>query len=681
MQRQLENIREYLILGIVFLFPFTFAGTFIDSFTIPKLIVLGTLICLSLIVVAIQIYLTGKFKIGIGKFDLPIFLIAFSYLISAILVTPNKMEAFFLPGNASIVIGFAIFYFLLNTIADKNKIKLTLFASVTCFAILIFASFLGVFDKISNLPSFMKLASFNPAGDYLTGAILLLSVVPFAINYVVKENILTKKTVFAFGLVFVLVAAGISLFTLVSSDKKIAPTLPSFATSWATAVGTIGENPVLGIGPGNYITAFNRFRPVTYNATDLWQLRFSTARDFYLTVLTETGLLGMFAVFLLIFYLIKQINRNLTIYKESRSVVVDMVSTGTLLGLLIIFFIFPTTPVSLFLIFVFFSLISQAKVQEVGFFEGSTSATGRVLASLAIIACVFYFGIKAKPVIQAEAIFKNANDALSANDGKTTYTDLQSAINLNPMVDRYHASYAQVNLAIARSIATSVADPKSLTQDQQNTILQLIQQAIREGQNTVTLNSTRSQNWQILANIYQLIIPYAQQADQFALQSYSQAITLDPIDPNLRIALGGLYYSLGQYDSAIGSFQFAVYAKPDLANAYYNLASGYAAKSDFTNAVAAMNQVILLVPKNSNDYKTAQETLTDYQNKQKTTATTNNGNSSLTTPQKETPAINPQITLPEEASPPAAPKIPSATATPVATNEGGQTEASPTPLP
>ena len=202
------------------------------------------------------------------------------------------------------------------------------------------------------------------------------------------------------------------------------------------------------------------------------------------------------------------------------------------------------------------------------------------------------------------------------------------------------------------TLASSIASKKNISDTDRSTVTQLIQQAISEGKATVTLNPDRSGNWQILAQIYQSIMPYAQGADQFAIQTYSQAATLDPIDPNLRIALGGVYYALGEYDNAIDAFKLAVLAKPDLANAHYNLAIAYREKKDYTDAETEMNNVLTLVPQNSADYKLAQSTLEDI--KKNIPAASGN---SLQAPQPaETSNIKPPITLPSEATPPASTK-------------------------
>lgn len=662
MPKQIQNLKEYIILGVIFLFPLVFSNTFIDQVQLPKLIILVFGICLVVLLIALEIFMTGKFSYGVSKFDLPVFLLVAAYLASAIFVTPNKVEAFFSPGVATLVVGFGVLYFFVNLTQNKNRVKNTLIASAAVLSAITLASFLGLFDKISFLPAFVRSTSFNATGDYLSGIILLIATIPLGINFLIKEKKTEGKLAYAFSTAIIFVGLGISLFTIFPLNKSNFPVLPPLGVSWSVAIETIKESPVLGIGAGNYLTAFNRFRPVTYNSTNLWQLRFSSGRDLYLTVLTETGLFGAIALILLIFTILKILEKSVTIYKESHSLTLDMLSVAMLSILLIVVAVFPASPTTLMLIFVLIAINSKSTMKIISF--SSANSTPKVLLALALVGLIGFFLFKAEPIVQAEYVFKQAYDALNANDGKKTYALLGQAINTDPYVDRYHASFAQVNLAIARSVVTSKKDPKDLTDSDKNTISQLIQQSIREGQATVALNPTRAANWQVLANIYQAIIPYAAQADQFAEQSYNQAILLDPIDPNSRISLGGVYYSLGKYSDAVSVLQLAVLAKPDLANAHYNLALAYQGDNQIDNAISEINNVISLVPNGSPDYTLAKSVLDNLQ-KKKTTPTPNATESgSLTTPQINKPA-NPQLNLPPDSSPPAAPKLP--TTTPTAT--------------
>jgi tetratricopeptide (TPR) repeat protein len=147
---------------------------------------------------------------------------------------------------------------------------------------------------------------------------------------------------------------------------------------------------------------------------------------------------------------------------------------------------------------------------------------------------------------------------------------------------------------------------------------------------------------------------FAEGSDQFAIQTYSQAVALDPINPDLRIALGGVYYALADYEKAINAFQLAVVAKNDLANGHYNLAVAYAANKDYDKAIAEMNTVISLVPKDSEDSKTAQTVLEQLKKQKPATTATGAESQNLTAPETvETSNIKPPIVLPEEATPPA----------------------------
>jgi tetratricopeptide (TPR) repeat protein len=150
----------------------------------------------------------------------------------------------------------------------------------------------------------------------------------------------------------------------------------------------------------------------------------------------------------------------------------------------------------------------------------------------------------------------------------------------------------------------------------------------------VAVNPQKSSNWEALSGIYQTIIAFAKGADQFAIESLNQAITLEPTSPLLRIKLGGLYYSLGDYQSAIETFKLAVLAKPNLANAHYNLAIAYRDNKQIDKAKEQMEIVLKLVEPNSKDYELSKSELEAL---------------NLTLPEPTpAPVIDPQLELPAE---------------------------------
>jgi tetratricopeptide (TPR) repeat protein len=637
MEKLLAQSEKYLVIAAALLFAIFILPGFPSPYFVPKEILLAGVVSLALIASSVNSILKGETKFAIGKFDIGVVLIAAAYLVTSILKTPNKMEAFFYPGITTFVILSALFYLIVNqfTKKGKNMILMALFASGILLSISILFTQLGLFAKIPQLPAFMKDAAFNPLGANLQSVVYLLVLLPIGIAQVVKEKDTIKKTFFAVSsgvLIFGVVLAGINMLP----GKSQTPVLPSWQTSWEVAFETLKQSPLLGAGPANYLSAFNLYRPLSYNQTVLWQVRFSSANNYYFTMITELGFLGLAAFVVLFISIYKKLSAD---YKERRWEEISLVVLAAA------FAIFPSASALIFLFMALLAVFSGSEEKSVIIaHEKVPSAIVAAPIFIGIIALAI-FGTKA---VRAEAYYKKSLDALIANNAKDTYDYMVKAATLNPYVDRYHASIAQVDMALANSLATK----KDLTDTDRNTITQLVQQAIAEGKSTVVLNPGRSGNWEILAQIYRSIMSFAQGADQFATQTYTQAVALDPINPDMRISLGGVYYALGDYESAINAFQLAVTAKSDFANAHYNLSAAYAAQKEYDKAITEMNTVLSLVPKDSQDYQTAQTALDALKKEKPATSTSEN----LTPPSTPAPSnVEPPINLPSEATPPAAP--------------------------
>ena len=403
-------------------------------------------------------------------------------------------------------------------------------------------------------------------------------------------------------------------------------------------VETLKQSPIWGAGPDNYVTAFNLFRPISFNQTGLWLARFSTAGNFYFTLITELGFAGLSAIVILLISVYKSILTGIRQKEWEMS---------SLVLLIVIFAVFPSAPVLIFLLMALLAVFSRSEEKTISL------AANRVPS--AIIAAPIFIGIVVLTVfgtkaVNAELTYQKSLVALTNNNAMDTYNLMTKAAILNPYVDRYHASLAQVDMALA----TSIASKKNLADTDRQSISQLISQAINEGKATVSLNTGRSGNWEVLAQIYASIMPFAQGSDQFAIQTYSQAVALDPINPNLRIALGGIYYALGKYDNAIETYKLAVLTKPDLANAHYNLAIAYREKKDYDSAITEMNTVLTLVKLGTPDYTLAKNTLEALEKSKPATVKAPEGQA-LTTPQKQETVIKPPLELPGEATPPATP--------------------------
>lgn len=643
--KQIENI----VLFIFFiLFPVFLMPSVQNPVVTAKLVLLAIALVVVVILKAIR-NMTSKTKgivFATSSLDLPVLLLSFAYVVSGYLVTPNRLEAFWLPGSASFFVGGAVLYFVLRQLHEKERslIKLGLVAGGALLAFYSVLQTSGILKSIQTFPEYIKNDAFTPAGSVYVSVIVFVVLAPIAFELIAHSEKYLYKVLAGIASGLFILGFIISLGGAIKNWNQTQ--LPSISTSWIVAVESLKLKPFTGVGSGNYLTAFSKFLPLSYNATPQWSIRYSNASNFYLTTIAETGLLGLAALIVLIIAFYK-VARKLTTQEE---ILAYMPAVLMFIALLV----FPGAPVLVVLFFVMLSLAGRTHVVHMftpSHAEAGASTEGKFATLITAIpllllsvGALFLIGREVK----AEVLYQKSLNAVTAQDGKLAYDTLQKAINESPYNDRFHITYSQLNLLLANTLTQK----QGLNDDEKNTISQLVQQAVREGRAAVALNSERSGNWVNLGSIYRAVIPLAKGADQFALQTYSQAITLDPINPNVRVALGGVYYGLKRYEEAIDVFRLATSAKPDFANAHYNLAIAYRDNGQYDKALTELTGTLTLVQKDSNDYKAIQKEIENVKSKapQKAPAPVQTDNLTPPTKIEDNTKLNEKVALPSDAT-------------------------------
>ncbi|HKC04908.1 MAG TPA: hypothetical protein VKC54_03490, partial [Patescibacteria group bacterium] len=191
----LETVEKYLLYVLLAIFPVFTLTLFSNPFVLPKEVFLVVVIGIVLILWFVKAFLAGSAKIAIGKFDLAALLVIAAYLVSALVKTPNKMEAFLLPGTATIVIAGAVLYFLLNQLDLKGKagILYSLLISAVLLGLSVLFTEVGLFAKIPQLPALFKDATFNPLGGILPAIMYIGAVLPLSFSLIIREKDVVKK--------------------------------------------------------------------------------------------------------------------------------------------------------------------------------------------------------------------------------------------------------------------------------------------------------------------------------------------------------------------------------------------------------------------------------------------------------------------------------------------------------
>ncbi|QQG44299.1 MAG: tetratricopeptide repeat protein [Candidatus Roizmanbacteria bacterium] len=692
-----QSIKSFVLLAIVFLFPLFFLPITQDFFVTNKLYLLAFGAIILVAVSAVEFIITKRFVWSKGTFDNTVLLFLLTVILSTLLSSPNKIQALLNPNLGLVaILSFTILYFYLSrsgvtnilkesfdSAQDKfskgNRLLDLLSLSTVIVSIITIISFFQPL-KSASLPAalqFLKAENFNTFGSLLDLSIFLgFFTVLLAVRILSRKSVsdsnraLPKLFPTVLSLLIIASAFALSVFNIVKPIANNQLLFPPLSISWYAAVEVL-KNPMtalFGIGVDNFSSIFTQSKDIFYNASSSWQIQsFNASRSTLLHVFTELGVFGLVAFGLIILALIREMVQKVKHQGQS------VVNWLPLVYLMAVVFIFPP---SLAIVFLFFMMIITLNSHKQ---EGHTGVTDvnlyqflPVYLGMAAIAFIFV-GFSIYGLLRtyaAEYNFKKSIDGIVANNMKDLYENQRTAIILNPYIERYRINFSQTNLLFANNIAAKAspsaeatagkpAEKPQLSDQDRQTISQAIQAAIAEAKAAAALNPQKASNWENLANIYRNILFVAQGADVWTISAYQRAIVLDPQNPIYRLNLGGVFYSLNNFDEALKIFEQSTALKPDWSNAHYNLAWAAYQKGDYQRAVNEMQSVLsLLNPKKDEaDYKRAQSEIDEFKKKlpkEEESATKSsevNAAQQLSLPTPPVATVEPKVKLPKEVSP------------------------------
>lgn len=624
----INSIATIVIATVYLLFPLFFLTITTDFFTFPKqLLVIGAALLLFLLW-GVKSLIEKKVTLLLNPLNLPVLLFGIVTILSAVF-SPSFQESILQATPVALLCLF--FLTTINFVQEKQTFTVVLTSLIIGSALSTLISILSYF-KIYILPyTQTQTQEFNTLGSpiqyiaFLTPLLVLCiasltslfrsgKLASVAKNY---NNLLQTIT----AVVFV---AGVSLaaFQIISLPQK--PILLPFNYGFQIAFAAISQestrlvqNLLVGSGYGTFSQDFTRYITPTFNSYSFWNLSFSFSSSYVLELLATTGILGLFS-FAFIFVNFIRTKRSLT--------------NPLFLSVVSAFILSLVLPFSFSLLFILFALlglyISHLTIQKSkhidlvainfmasnqGLFsvadESKRSKENIILPAfifmlsiaLAVFVLFYLTGGGNGPrkgyiaLVSSDIKFTQSFSPSSLRSGIETYNLQTKAIAEYPYRSDYYRVFSQVNLALASNILQAQQPNTTPSQEVQQNILGLLQQSINAARQAVTLSPLTSTNWQNLGQIYRNLIGVGENAEQFAIASYNQAITLNPANPALRVELGGIYYQLQKWDLAQQQFLTATQLKNDYANAYYNLGKSYEQKGDLATALQQYQIVKQLV--------------------------------------------------------------------------------------
>ena len=666
----LSKLSQLLLLVLTFLIPVFYLPLTLDPLNLPKYALLVVITAIMLLLWAIKQVRQREVTLVVTPFILPLFLFTMGTVVALFVGSANKVYPLLTPGSVGTLVTFFIFTFVVNQFGEVShglakQLRLALAAGAIILSLVTSLVLLETLDFIV-LPKFIRTYELLVVPDaltFLTVAIPLLLILgaPFIMrtlkkigeteisltpDSLMKSEALPGETnteifMLLLSSLFLLVGIGLAAYQLFTTTQPL-PLLPYWA-GWYIAIDGIKliKTALFGVGPGNFLAAYTQIKPAFINSTPYWNVNFAISSNTFFQILTETGLVGLL---LYISFAFRVLRVGLTqLFKSVNSVTPFVLGA---LGALAVQLFLPASIATWYFLFLGVALLGARHPQTRTIKESSIILAWLFLGfALLIIVPSVYFGSRA---YAAEVLYKQTLVAISKNQADTALKKTDQIQKLNPYVYGYHVSASQLYLAIANNLASQKKE--KIDEQTRTTISQLVQESIRQAKIAVSVGPAIATNWENLAGIYRSLINAVEGADNWTLQTYQQAVRLDPTNPVLRVNLGGVFFTLKRYDEAIQQFQISVALKSDFANGYYNLAAALREKGDFAQAANAMRAVLKIVPVNSEDYKKAEKELEEIVKKVPAVPETSAGQV-LQQPTNSGPKITPPLKLDQTATP------------------------------
>ena len=587
--------------------------------------------------------------------------------VSAVVAKPYPVEE--LMGVGGSWIAWMIIILIGGALLPKNAGKYVVPAlagtgvAITLLAILQLVGFgpAQLLNRAFGLSIPSSLA-FSLTSSTLTAIQVLVIAAAALVGKIVSERLRSPINI----ALLAIVGLGIVLHLWAVRPNGPAPiVLPSFSASWSIMLDSIRSprTAMIGSGPSSYINNYRIYKPVFVNGTENWSAIFTSAVNTPITLLSTVGIIGFLAWALVIYQIVREARA------ESKN---QLPLSLAILTTVFWFILLPATPVliglqALLVVallagshsrpkFHLTALIDKVVLNPMNFGVDGMASTKKAPAlpvyALAIVFAVAllisFYGVGR--AYYALVLSHQATQASIKNDALGLYNNQQAAVQALPYLDSVRRTYAITNLLIASGLSNS----EEVTDEQKQQISTLLQQAVTEARAAAYLDPNDATNWQVLAQVYQNMIGIAEDAEQWATQTYVSAIQTAPSDPQLRLALGGVLLNAKQNEQALSVFQQAVNVKPDYANSHYNVAQAYLALEMYDAARQEYEAVLTLLDPATEDFVKATKELEELKKVIEETSpaeksTNNNTNQPAETSSASTPSLlDQQLNTPAE---------------------------------
>jgi len=666
-----DEIIRWLLLAIVFLLPIFFLLPNSYPLEFNKVILFNTLVLITTVIFFLKSFI--KREIRLIKTPLDWFILAFVifYLIAFIFSKNHYISLVGVSGyySASIisVICFVLFFYLLINVIRRKEDVVWFIGALISSAVLIVIFNLFQVNGIYLLPGDVtQNASFNLATSSSYSLAILVAVCLFIgfglFLYLRKKWLVVLSGVFILlsllflfllnsGTAFYALALGLFVFLILITLKSkqlsnwwvVLPTviltvivlfifidtekftsIPSGEsiildqkTSAAISGKSFTKAPLWGSGPQTFTYDFAQYRPVEFNDSSWWNLRFIKASNEWFGLLATVGVGGTLAFLALgLWFLIRSALVALNVKRADEKWMLLVITAVAWFIIFLTSFFIPFNFTLYLLWWLLLGLgikmvILDNPKEKIYSLKKSSLKSSAIIGGMVLLVVgtglVMFFGIK---FWLADYYFIQAQQGIKDEQELSTIEGyLRKAVRYNPYESKYH-------LSLAQGYATQAQLEAIKTGAEISTIQELTQKVISTLKEVKGVDPNNPVVYEQEALLYDGLRNLISNVDELSVEAYTKAVELEPTNPLSRLNLGRsrLLQAQGMLaiaqegkvseqanqliDQAIADFNRVNELKQNFILAETNLAFAYEVKGEFNKALERLDSVKTRYPDN-----------------------------------------------------------------------------------
>lgn len=331
---------------------------------------------------------------------------------------------------------------------------------------------------------------------------------------------------------------------------------PSYETSLSIsnwALSSSVSNLLFGTGPGTYLYDYLSFKPTSVNASQFWSLRFDRAKSELVTMVATFGLIGtMLWLVFMVWLAVKAITRLVFERDHDEWKMTYVIFIGWAI-LLFTHLLYSSNFTMTFLLWGFTGLLASQVCLKVWKSDFSTSprlglgtSFAFAFVAVAVVASLFITGTR----YAAEVAFAKAVNIDQSEEGTLDeiIMQLNRAVKFNGLSDIYQRNLSSAYLLKANEIIVATAGPEERTPEETQLIIDTVSASVKAAIRATEIEPNYVSNWVVRGSMYRDLMSFVQGSEELAVQSFQNAMTLEPNNPIHSTNLGRVY--LGVADRA-----------------------------------------------------------------------------------------------------------------------------------